>query len=214
MVLLLDDFTVLDMKGIEDVKRFSVCERNFPLRGDPSGLTCIVTHHFHAAERGQYACEEIKDCFPSANQCALAARWIERSPKRGIVCPRNAGNVFRSETIEVRFDGLLRIISALHACEYLLLPRDDQGVCGVRVRRGVYELLSVLDGILPTIFVAVLLPLHRRGTQNDSSGLVSIVLGEVVNGAILTILILTLRKAYKRVHQTSRLSDAGRKHEL
>ena len=45
--------------------------------------------------------------------------------------------------------------------------------------------------------------------------LVAVVLGDVVNGAILTALILTLRKIYKRVQQTGRLvSDAGRNQEL
>jgi len=54
VVLLLDDFAFLNMKSIEDVKRFSVGERYFRLRGDPSRLTCIVTQHFHAAaERRQ-----------------------------------------------------------------------------------------------------------------------------------------------------------------
>lgn len=67
MVLLLDDFAFLEMKGIEDGERFSVCERNSRLCGDPSSLTSKVTHHFHTAERGQYACEEIQDGFPSAN---------------------------------------------------------------------------------------------------------------------------------------------------
>jgi len=33
VVLLLDDFAFLEMKGIEDVKRFSVCQRNFRLCG-------------------------------------------------------------------------------------------------------------------------------------------------------------------------------------
>ena len=67
VVLLLDDFAFLEMKGIEDGERFSVCERNSRLCGDPSSLTSKVTHHFHTAERGQYACEEIQDGFPSAN---------------------------------------------------------------------------------------------------------------------------------------------------
>src|SRR5215470_2755437 len=80
MVLLLDDFAFLDTKGVEGIKRFSVGQYNFRLCRDPSLLTGIVTHDFHIAERGQYACEEIKDGFPSANQCVLAARWIERSP--------------------------------------------------------------------------------------------------------------------------------------
>ena len=41
--------------------------------------------------------------------------------------------------------------------------------------------------------------------------LVGIIVGEVVNGAILTTLILALRRAYKRVQQTGQLeSGAGR----
>ena len=93
MVLLLGDYAFLEMKGVEGVERFSVCERNFRLCGDPSSIASTVTHHFHTAERGQYAGEEIQDGFPSANQCAFAARWIERCPESGIICPRNAGNI-------------------------------------------------------------------------------------------------------------------------
>jgi len=72
VVLLLADFGFLDMKGIEDVRRFSVCQRHVRLCGDPSSLTGIVTHHFHTAERGQDACEEIKDGLRPANEGALA----------------------------------------------------------------------------------------------------------------------------------------------
>src|SRR5215468_3890809 len=68
VVLLLEDFALLNIKGIEDVKSFSVCQRNLRLCGNPSRLTGIVAHHFHAAERGQNTCEEIKDRAPPANQ--------------------------------------------------------------------------------------------------------------------------------------------------
>ena len=45
--------------------------------------------------------------------------------------------------------------------------------------------------------------------------LVGVIVGEVINGAILTTLILALRRAYKRVQQTGQLeSGAGRDHGL
>ena len=55
----------------------------------------------------------------------------------------------------------------------------------------------------------------RLGLTNAGEvPLVAVVLGNVVNGAILTALILTLRKVYKRVQQTGRLvSDPGRNQE-
>ena len=96
MVLLLDDFAFADVKGIQDVKRLPVCERNFRLCRDPSRLTCIVPHHFDAAERRQNARKEIQDGSSSADQRALTARWIERGPEGGIIRPRNAGDIFCS----------------------------------------------------------------------------------------------------------------------
>ena len=110
MVLLLDDLASLHMKGIEDVKRFSVCERYFSLCGDPSLLTCIVTHYVHPAERRQNAREEIQDGAPPADQRVLATRWIEWSPQSGMIRPGNPGNVFGCKAIEVSLDGLLRVI--------------------------------------------------------------------------------------------------------
>src|SRR5262245_13060797 len=80
VVLLLDDFAFLHMKGIGDVKRFSVCEPYFRLCGDPSLLTSIVAHHFDAAKRWQNAREELQNGFPPTDQRDLAARWIEGSP--------------------------------------------------------------------------------------------------------------------------------------
>jgi hypothetical protein len=111
VILLFDDFASLNKKGIEDVQSFAVRQRNLRLCCYPPSLTSIVPHHFYISECGQYCCEEIHDRFPPANRCAFAARWIERSAESGMICPRNAGNVFPSETIEVSFDGLLRIIS-------------------------------------------------------------------------------------------------------
>jgi len=44
--------------------------------------------------------------------------------------------------------------------------------------------------------------------------LVAVILGDIVNGAILTALIVTLRKVYKRVQPPGLVSDADRNQEL
>ena len=82
--------------------------------------------------------------------------------------------------------------------------KQRRSAAGIEGDRRRLKLLWIGAGLYSLIFLNGL----RLGLENAGElPLVSIILGEVLNGTILATIIFTLRKVYKRVQQADRLAS-------
>jgi hypothetical protein len=84
------------------------------------------------------------------------------------------------------------------------LDKQTRSVASIEGDRRRLKLLWIGTGTYCLIFLNGL----RLGLENAGEvPLVAVILGEVLNGAILATIILTLRKVYKRIQQADRLAS-------